>query len=40
MITVDYLLARGLRVSDLNFTSYQEHLMIMDLTTYDENNQL
>jgi hypothetical protein len=38
MLKIDYLLARGLRVSDLNFTSYQEHLMIGDLVTYNENN--
>jgi hypothetical protein len=39
-LKVDYLVARGFRIMNLNMTSYQEHLMIKDLVSYDENNQL
>lgn len=36
-LTVDYLVAFGLRILDLNMTSYQEHLMMSRIDSYDEN---
>ena len=38
-LTVDYLVARGLRIMELNMTSYQEHLEPGRIVSYDENNQ-
>ena len=34
-LTVDYFVARGMRVMDLNMTSYQEHLMMSHIVSYD-----
>ena len=37
-LTIDYFVARGMRIYDLNMTSYQEHIMISDIVSYDQNN--
>jgi hypothetical protein len=38
-IEADYLVARGLKVQDLNMTSFQEHVTLSYVESYDENNQ-
>jgi hypothetical protein len=37
-IVADYLVARGLKVRDLNMTSFQEHLFLKEVVSYDKNN--
>ena len=37
-IVVDYLVARGLKVKDLNMTSFQEHLFLKDVVSFNDKN--
>lgn len=37
-IVADYLVARGLKVKDLNMTSFQEHLFLKDVVSYNAEN--
>jgi hypothetical protein len=37
-IAVDYLVARGLKVKDLNMTSFQEHVFLKDVVSFNEKN--
>jgi hypothetical protein len=38
-VVVDYLVARGLKVRDLNMTSFQEHMFMSQVVSYNENNE-
>lgn len=37
-LKVDYLVAHGLRVYDLNMTSFQEHIFLENVVSFDEKN--
>lgn len=34
-VIADYLVARGLKVLDLNMTSFQNHMMLSNVISYD-----
>ena len=35
----DYLVARGLKVIDLNMTSFQNHMFLSQVVSYNQNNE-
>ncbi len=38
-IAADYLVARGLKTIDLNMTSFQEHVFMGQVVSFNENNE-